>query len=84
MQKYLQTSQSSHLNFKRKNGDFGQIKKKIFIDALVEFDRVIQIFEEVEIPIGDILGLRNLSAFVGEVYNRAVKKVAGDLLENCC
>ena len=29
----------------------------------------MQIFEDIEIPIGDILGLRNLSAFVGEVYN---------------
>lgn len=82
MKKYLLTSQSDYLTFKRSNGNLGRIETRIFIDALVEFDRVIKIFEDVEIPIGDILGLRNLSAFVGEVYNRAVKKTAGDLLEN--
>ena len=82
MPKYLQTTQHHTLTFKRENGHFGQIPTSIFIDALDEFDRIIQIFEDVEIPIGDILGLRNLSAFVGEVYNRAVKKTAGDMLEN--
>ena len=82
MKQYFIHDKSINLSFKRPNGSNGHIKTKIFIDALVEFNRIIQIFEEVEIPIGDILGLRNLSAFVGEVYNRAVKKIAGDLLEN--
>jgi len=80
--KYLTKSESDYLFFKRPDGSSGKIDTKIFIDALTEFDRVIQIFEDVEIPIGDILGLRNLSAFVGEVYNRAVKKAAGNSLEN--
>lgn len=82
MPKYLQTTEHHILTFKRENGHIGQIPTSIFVDALDEFDRIIQIFEDVEIPIGDILGLRNLSAFVGEVYNRAVKKTAGDLIEN--
>lgn len=81
-EKYRKISSSEKLNFKRSNGLFGQIKTSIFIDALIEFDRIVKIFEDVEIPIGEILGLRNLSAFIGEVYNRAVKKTAGNLLEN--
>jgi hypothetical protein len=82
MPDYLIKSNKSKLHFRRKDGTSGQVPIDIFIDALPEFNRVIKIFEDVEIPIGDILGLRNLSAFVGEVYNRSVKKIAGNLIEN--
>lgn len=82
MYNYQVINNSQYLNFDRSNGISGQIETKYFIDALPEFNRVIQIFEDVEIPIGDILGLRNLSAFVGEVYNRSVKKIAGSYIEN--
>ena len=82
MAKYLKKSSSDFLEFKRTDGSKGIIKQDIFIDAISEFEKIMEIFEDIEIPIGDILGLRNLSAFVGEVYNRAVKKTAGNLIEN--
>ena len=80
--KYLKKSSSDFLEFKRSDGSKGIIRQDIFIDAISEFEKIMQVFEDIEIPIGDILGLRNLSAFVGEVYNRAVKKTAGNLIEN--
>ena len=67
MAKYLKKSPSNFLEFKRKDGSKGVIKQDIFIDAISEFEKIMQVFEDIEIPIGDILGLRNLSAFVGEV-----------------
>ena len=70
------------LEFKRTDGSKGTIRQEIFIDAISEFEKIMQVLKNIEIPIGDILGLRNLSAFVGEVYNRAVKKTAGNLIEN--
>ena len=42
-------SQSQYLDFRRSKGSVSQIETKIFIDALIEFDRIIQIFENVEI-----------------------------------
>ena len=57
------------LTFKRSDGSQGSINASILFDAIDEFERIIEVFEDVEIPIGDILGLRNLSAFVGEVFN---------------
>ena len=40
----------------------------------------MKIFEETEIPIGQILGLRNLSGFVGEVFNLAMQRKSKNLL----
>ena len=70
------------LTFKRPNGTHGSINASIFIDAVQEFENIISVFENVEIPIGDILGLRNLSAFVGEVFNLACSRVSNNFIEN--
>ena len=70
------------LTFKRSDGSHGSINVSILFDAIVEFERIIEVFEDVEIPIGDILGLRNLSAFVGEVFNLACSKVSNGYVEN--
>lgn len=70
------------LPFQRSDGTQGLVPARIFVDALTEFNKTIDIFEKVEVPIGHILGLRNLSAFVGEVYNIACRKVSDGYLEN--
>lgn len=72
---------STHmLRYKQPDGKFGQVPSKIFLDAIKEFNRIIEIFDSVEVPVGEILGLRNLSAFVGEVFNIACCRVSDDLL----
>ena len=70
------------LTFVRSDGSQGSINASILFDAIDEFERIIEVFEDVEIPIGDILGLRNLSAFVGEVFNLACSKVSNGYVEN--
>ena len=70
------------LSFSRGGNFISSIRVKVIKDALVEFDRVMQTFEKTEIPIGQILGLRNLSAFVGEVFNLAISKSTNLLLQN--
>ena len=82
MPKYEIKSKANNLTFKRSDGSLGIVDTRFFIEAINEFDRIIKIFDDVEIPIGDILGLRNLSAFVGEVFNRSVKKISGDYIQN--
>lgn len=78
----LHISYDTELTFKRSGGTHGSINSSVFIDALNEFESIISVFENVEIPIGDILGLRNLSAFVGEVFNLACSRVANGYIQN--
>ena len=82
MPKYEIKSKTNNLTFKRSDGSLGIVEIRFFIEAIKEFNRIIRIFDDVEIPIGDILGLRNLSAFVGEVFNRSVKKISGGYIQN--
>jgi len=79
----LHTKYEGNLNFSRPNYvSDGSVQTSFLLDALSEFDKMIDILLENEIPISHILGLRNLSAFVGEVYNRCVTKVAKELIKN--
>ncbi len=42
--------------------------------ATIEFDKIIERFIEFDVNIADLLGMRNLSAFVGELYASLVAK----------
>jgi len=79
---FLRMDEKSTLMFKRPDETTGSIKTSIFIDAVKEFENIMAVFENLEIPIGDILGLRNLSAFVGEVYNLACYRVSNNYIKN--
>ena len=70
------------LSFSRDGILISSITVKVIKDSLIEFDRIIRTFEKTEIPIGQILGLRNLSAFVGEVFNLAISRSTNLLIQN--
>ena len=70
------------LSFSRDGVLISSITVKVIKDSLIEFDRIIRTFEKTEIPIGQILGLRNLSAFVGEVFNLAISRSTNLLIQN--
>lgn len=82
MNHHTRIYQQEYFSFARHDKQHGRFKTEHLIRAIDEFDRVINIFEKTEIPIKQILGLRNLSAFVGEVFNISVKKVASEEVEN--
>lgn len=72
----------SLLNFVRPDGSIGSFNSDLFTDAIIEFEKILAVFQNNQIPIGDILGLRNLSGFVGEVFNRACANVSSNFLKN--
>ncbi len=54
-----------------------EIPSQNFVDAAIKFDELIQKFHEFEIDISSLLGMRNLSAFVGELYASCLIKSTG-------
>jgi len=79
----LKILKNQNLNFKRKDSLTNSFHSSVFIDAIDEFNRIIKTFDDMEIPIGDLLGLRNYSGFLGEVFNYAVvKKSNGYIRKN--
>jgi len=69
--------------FKRDSKLLPSIKIEKISESIIEFDRIMGTFEKTEIPIGSILGLRNLSAFIGEVFNLSMAKVSeGSIKQN--
>jgi len=79
----LRILKNQNLNFKRKDSLTNPFPSSVFIDAMNEFNRIIKTFDDMEIPIGDFLGLRNYSGFLGEVFNYAVvKKSNGYIRKN--
>ena len=73
---YKNFSKSKKINFVRKDNSKGTVDIKYFIDAIDTFNNYLKTFEEIELPIGQVLGLRNLSSFIGELYNISVCKVS--------
>ena len=73
---YKNFSKSKKIEFVRKDNSKGTVDTKYFIDAIDTFNNYLKTFEEIELPIGQVLGLRNLSSFIGELYNISVCKVS--------
>ena len=73
---YKNFSKSEKIDFVRKDNSKGTVDIKYFIDAIDTFNNYLKTFEEIELPIGQVLGLRNLSSFIGELYNISVCKVS--------
>jgi hypothetical protein len=72
----LKIIKNQQLNFKRATSSKNPFLSSILTNAISEFNRIIKTFEDMEIPIGDFLGLRNLSGFIGEVFNYSVVKTS--------
>ena len=52
------------------------IPVSIFYDAIVHFHKIIAQFQSFEVEVFSILGMRNLSSFIGELYSASVVKVS--------
>lgn len=55
-----------------------ELSSQIFVEAALKFDELIHKFHEFEIDISSLLGMRNLSAFVGELYASCIIKSTGE------
>jgi hypothetical protein len=55
----------------------------LFEEALNETNKIINQTSNIEVDLFDVLGMRNLSAFIGEVFVKSFEKVSnGDFLSN--
>lgn len=72
--KYKITTEKKFLEYKRKDNSIGTVDINYFKDGIDQFNEYLKIFTDLELPLGEVLGLRNLSAFIGELFNIAVCK----------
>lgn len=71
--------QLREIQIMRSNGTACLVPSQPFGDAIAIFNERISKLAEFEIDISRLLGMRNLSAFVGELYGASVIKAAGEL-----
>jgi hypothetical protein len=62
----------------RPNSSFFKLSADIIKETIEGFDTVIKRLQEVEVDIFGILGMRNLSAFVGELFAASLIKESGN------
>lgn len=55
-----------------------ELSSQNFVEAAHKFDEIIHKLHEFEVDISSLLGMRNLSAFVGELYASCLIKSTGD------
>jgi hypothetical protein len=78
MMRYLKRKQR-FVEVRREDGTSHAVETRAFGDAVSIFNERIAKLAEFEIDISRLLGMRNLSAFVGELYGASVIKAAGTL-----
>lgn len=79
---YLVNSQAKVI-IKSQLGENLHINTEWIVEALQEFDKTIKLIAEgIPVDIFGILGLRNLSSFVGEVFAKQLESASGGLLKS--
>jgi hypothetical protein len=79
MSLYLQR-QNFVLRINRPDGSLYEVPTDKLIQATNEFDRIIKLFNNFEVDIAELLGMRNLSAFIGELFATCLRKQCPDSL----
>ena len=67
-----------NLSIQRTSGPV-EIRAALFADTCEEFNTLVDKFEGFGVDVFSLLGMRNLSAFIGEMYGAVVIKKAGNL-----
>lgn len=78
MMRYLHRDRR-RIEVHREDGTAREVDSTAFGEAISIFNERIAKLAEFEIDIARLLGMRNLSSFVGELYGASVIKAAGDL-----
>jgi hypothetical protein len=78
MMRYLKRDEPK-FQVRREDGTTSKVDVKPFGEAISIFNERIAKLAEFEIDIARLLGMRNLSSFVGELYGASVIKAGGEL-----
>jgi len=72
--KYRQPLRGTYFSFTSGNGKNIRVEKQIIIQAITYAHETIDKFARFEVDVFSILGMRNLSAFIGEIFAAAIIK----------
>lgn len=80
--KYILSNQCN-VSVKRPDDTFFHLSTEIIKETINSFDDVIKTLQKVEVDIFGILGMRNLSAFIGELFAASlIKQTCGQFIKN--
>lgn len=79
--KYKQPLASTHFTFTSSGNKSIRVEKKIIMQALTYSHSIIDKFAQFDVDVFSILGMRNLSAFIGEIFAAAIIKHSDDMFK---
>jgi len=79
---YRQPFSEKSFHFNTNKGSIINVEKKLILKAVEETHLTIDKFTEFDVDVFRILGMRNLSAFVGEIFAAMVAKYSNKLFKS--
>ena len=76
---YKSPDDNDQFNFTSLQKNVVSVEKKVILDAVIYSHTVIDKFTEFDVDVFGILGMRNLSAFIGEIFAASVIKNSNGL-----
>ncbi len=76
---YKSTSVGKQFHFTSLKGNAVSVNKKMILDAVIYSHSILDKFTEFDVDVFGILGMRNLSAFIGEIFAASVIKNSNGL-----
>lgn len=76
---YKSPGKNSKFTFSSLKGNVVSVEKKVILDAVIYSHSVLDKFIEFDVDVFAILGMRNLSAFIGEIFAASVVKNSNGL-----
>lgn len=74
MIKYIQPKTQKYFTFKSSNGINVRVEKEIILQAINYTHTIIDKFTQFDVDVFGILGMRNLSSFIGEIFAASIIK----------
>jgi hypothetical protein len=71
---YIQPIRGTHFTFTSSNNTNVRVEKKIILDAINYTHTIIDKFAQFDVDVFGILGMRNLSSFIGELFAASIIK----------
>lgn len=81
MLKYKQPSTEKTFSFRTSKGNTIEVPKKLILDSINHSHEIIDKFKEFDVDVFGILGMRNLSSFLGEILAASVIIHSGGLFK---
>ena len=78
---YKQPKPATHFTFISSNSIKIDVKSQIILNAIIYSHTIIDKFTQFDVDVFSILGMRNLSAFIGEIFAAAIIKYSNGLFK---